>query len=156
MSINNNRRTYYLNQEVQVWFLERVLDLRRRGIAADNSAIFRAIANYFIKLREEDPKGYKQLLDRIKGTKRGSSGKFSFYVRTPHLLLPLDIRRDLLLMGEDVEQSTIVQGLMDAITERFEQDEQFRERFFEAVLGEIPESDGRGRRRRVTEPHPEA
>lgn len=156
MSINNNRRTYYLNQEVQVWFLERVLDLRRRGIAADNSAIFRAIANYFIKLREEDPKGYKQLLDRIKDTKRKSSDKFSFYVRTPHLLLPLDIRRDLLLTGEDVEQSTIVQGLMDAIAERFEKDEQFREQFFQAVLEEIPETDGRGRRRRVTEPHPEA
>lgn len=156
MSINNNRRTYYLNQEVQVWFLERVLDLRRRGIAADNSAIFRAIVNHFIKLREADPKEYKKLLDRIKDTKRKSSDKFSFYVRTPHLLLPLDIRRDLLLTGEDVEQSTIVQGLMDAIAERFEQDEQFREQFFQAVLEEIPETDGRGRRRRVTEPHPEA
>lgn len=156
MSINNNRRTYYLNQEVQVWFLERVLDLRRRGIAADNSAIFRAIVNHFIKLREADPKEYKKLLDRIKDTKRKSSDKFSFYVRTPHLLLPLDIRRDLLLTGEDVEQSTIVQGLMDAIAERFEKDEQFREQFFQAVLEEIPETDGRGRRRRVTEPHPEA
>lgn len=147
---NNNRRTYYLNQEVQVWFLERMLDLRRRGIAADNSAIFRAIANYFIRLRKENPKEYKRLLSRICKTRRDTREKFSFYVRTPHLLLPLDIRRDLLLQGHDIEQSTIVQGLVNYVAERYEADERFRESFLEAVLEEIPEADGRGQRRRLT------
>ncbi|KIQ54375.1 hypothetical protein SY28_09045 [Meiothermus taiwanensis] len=158
MSINNNRnrRTYYLNQEVQVWLLERILELRRRGITADNSAIFRAIANHFLQMRDSDPDAYQRLLERIKRTKRTSREKISFYVKTPHVLLPLDIRRDLLLMGTDTEQSTIVQGLFDAIAERFEQDEKFRESFFQAVLEEIPELDGRGRRQRVTEPLPEA
>jgi hypothetical protein len=142
------KRSYYVNDQRDIWLSRTIYRLRQAGYVAHKSEIIRAVCHLAREVLEQGGDEAKALRTLVRTAHRSHPVKVSVYIDTPCENLLWELQMEQIEQGEKRNLSDVMEGLLVWVDKHLKEPGRW-EHFIEVLLSVIPDEDKRGTRTKV-------